>query len=72
MESRETTLDEIHGINLGFAEWDGTPNPYWRKRLGRHVRSCPVCRRAATRLLPTDRLPASLLLLPVRSPLAVG
>jgi RNA polymerase sigma factor (sigma-70 family) len=52
------------------AEWDGTPNSYWRKRLGRHVQSCPVCARATRRLLPTDRLLAGLLLLPV--PVALG
>lgn len=52
------------------AEWDGTPSPYWRKRLGRHVQSCPVCARATRRLLPTDRLLAGLLLLPV--PAALG
>ncbi|WP_433303854.1 sigma-70 family RNA polymerase sigma factor [Actinoplanes sp. CA-030573] len=52
------------------AEWDGAPSPYWRKRLARHVQSCPVCARAAGRLLPTDRLLIGLLLLPV--PAAIG
>ncbi|MFI5896098.1 sigma-70 family RNA polymerase sigma factor [Actinoplanes sp. NPDC051513] len=52
------------------AEWDGRPSPYWRKRLGRHVPSCPVCARATGRLLPSDRLLAGLVLLPV--PAALG
>ncbi|WP_433364397.1 sigma-70 family RNA polymerase sigma factor [Actinoplanes sp. CA-142083] len=54
------------------AEWDGTPNPYWRKRLGRHVQSCPVCARATRSLLPTDRLLAGLVLLPVPAALAAA
>ncbi|GAB2583270.1 hypothetical protein Aab01nite_84560 [Paractinoplanes abujensis] len=52
------------------AEWDGRPNPYWRKRIGRHVRSCPVCTRAAQHLVPADRLLPTLLLLPVPIALA--
>jgi RNA polymerase sigma factor (sigma-70 family) len=52
------------------AEWDATPSPYWRKRIGRHVRTCPVCTRAAGGLLPADRLLAGLAVLPV--PAALG
>src|SRR5689334_7942170 len=44
------------------AQWDGTPGPYWRKRLGRHVASCPVCARATGVLLPADRLLPGLVL----------
>lgn len=53
-------------------EWDGTPNPYWRKRLARHVQSCPVCARATGVLLPTDRLLGGLVLLPVPAGLAAA
>lgn len=52
------------------AEWDGTPSSFWRKRLGRHVQSCPVCARATARLLPADRLLVGLMLFPV--PAALG
>jgi RNA polymerase sigma factor (sigma-70 family) len=54
------------------AGWDGTPNPYWRKRLGRHVQSCPVCARATGVLLPTERLLAGLVLLPVPAAFAAA
>ncbi|GID28621.1 sigma-70 family RNA polymerase sigma factor [Paractinoplanes brasiliensis] len=57
-------LDEV------VADWDGVPSPFWRKRAGRHVRSCPVCAQAAGDLVPTDRLLATLALLPV--PAALG
>lgn len=53
-----------------MADWDGTPGSFWRKRIGRHVRSCPVCGRAARDLLPAERLFAGLALLPV--PLALA
>lgn len=52
------------------AGWDGRPAPYWRKRLGRHVQSCPVCARATGELLPADRLLVTLALLPVPAALA--
>lgn len=52
------------------ADWDGVPSPFWRKRIGRHVRSCPVCAQAAGDLVPADRLLPTLALLPV--PIALG
>jgi RNA polymerase sigma factor (sigma-70 family) len=51
--------------------WDGRPSAFWRKRIGRHVLTCPVCRPAARRLLPTERLLVSLALFPVPVALAV-
>jgi RNA polymerase sigma factor (sigma-70 family) len=51
-------------------DWDGVPNPLWRKRITRHARSCPVCARAADQLVPLDRLIVGLALLPV--PLALS
>ncbi|MCO8275217.1 sigma-70 family RNA polymerase sigma factor [Actinoplanes sp. TRM 88003] len=51
------------------ANWDGTANSYWRKRIGRHVRACPVCTAAAGDQVPADRLLPALGLLPV--PLAL-
>jgi RNA polymerase sigma factor (sigma-70 family) len=46
-------------------EWDGVPSPLWRKRITRHTRSCPVCARAADRLMPLERLVLGLASLPV-------
>lgn len=51
--------------------WDGTPSPLWRKRLTRHVRSCPSCARAAHTLVVTDRLLPAFALLPVPAGLSV-
>ncbi|MBM0260263.1 RNA polymerase sigma factor, partial [Micromonospora sp. 4G55] len=48
---------ELHAVGQ---RWDGRPNPLWRKRLARHVRDCPVCRRHGAGLLPVDRLLAGL------------
>jgi RNA polymerase sigma factor (sigma-70 family) len=39
-----------------LADWDGVPGPLWRKRAARHVRSCPVCARAAGDPVPLERL----------------
>ncbi|WP_250036448.1 sigma-70 family RNA polymerase sigma factor [Paractinoplanes maris] len=61
-------LEEVPGCDvLGdvVATWDGTPSSAWRKRIGRHVRSCPVCGRTAAGLVPADRLLPTLALLPV-------
>ena len=51
--------------------WDGVPSPLWRKRLTRHVRSCPICSRAGDGLVATDRLLPLLALLPVPAGLGV-
>ncbi|WP_244871620.1 sigma-70 family RNA polymerase sigma factor [Catellatospora sp. TT07R-123] len=47
------------------AGWDGGHTSVWRKRLGRHVRTCPVCTAGTA-----DRVPLERLLLSV-APLAV-
>ncbi|MCU7730122.1 sigma-70 family RNA polymerase sigma factor [Actinoplanes sp. KI2] len=68
-------LEALPGCDLlgeVAADWDATPSPYWRKRLGRHVQSCPVCARATGVLLPTERLLAGLVLLPVPAALAAA
>ncbi|GIM97384.1 sigma-70 family RNA polymerase sigma factor [Paractinoplanes toevensis] len=52
------------------AEWDGVPNPFWRKRIARHTRSCPACTGTAAGMIPTERLLLGFVLLPV--PQAVG
>jgi RNA polymerase sigma factor (sigma-70 family) len=50
--------------------WDGRPSPLWRKRLSRHVRSCPYCSRSADGLVLTDRLLPMFALLPL--PAGIG
>jgi RNA polymerase sigma factor (sigma-70 family) len=61
-------LDVRHrcpGLAAAAAGWDGTPSVLWRKRLTRHVRSCPLCSGAADGLVVTDRLLPAFALLPV-------
>ena len=52
-------------LEAAAADWDGTPDPLWRKRLSRHTRSCAVCLPAAAGILPAERLLPGLVLLPV-------
>jgi hypothetical protein len=54
------------------AGWDGTPNPLWRKRLGRHVRSCETCRNAARGMVPLERLLVGFALLSVPAALSAA
>jgi RNA polymerase sigma factor (sigma-70 family) len=54
------------------AEWDGVPNPLWRKRVSRHTRSCAVCRRAAKGMIEPERLLLGFALLPVPASLAAA
>jgi RNA polymerase sigma factor (sigma-70 family) len=30
-------------LTAAVEDWDGVPSPLWRKRITRHVRSCPLC-----------------------------
>jgi RNA polymerase sigma factor (sigma-70 family) len=53
-------------LTAALEGWDGLPSPLWRKRSTRHIRSCPVCARAADELVPLERLIIGLALLPVR------
>jgi RNA polymerase sigma factor (sigma-70 family) len=52
------------------ARWDERPNPMWRKRIGRHARSCAECARAAQGRAPLERLLVGAALLPVPAALA--
>jgi hypothetical protein len=60
------------GLEAAAAGWDGIPNPLWRKRLGRHVRSCDVCGRSVANMIPPDRLLPLFALLPVPFGLAAA
>jgi RNA polymerase sigma factor (sigma-70 family) len=56
----------------GLAEaargWDGAADPRWLRRLGRHVRGCEQCQRAATPHAPPEKLLAGvgMLMFPLR------
>jgi RNA polymerase sigma factor (sigma-70 family) len=68
-------LEAIPGcdrLEQATADWDATPSPYWRKRLGRHVQSCPTCAHTTQTLLPAERLLTGLLLLPVPAALTTA
>lgn len=54
------------------ADWDATPSPRWRKRLGRHTRSCSVCAQAAEGMITAERLLVGFALLPVPVGLAAA
>ncbi|MBT0770631.1 sigma-70 family RNA polymerase sigma factor [Kineosporia sp. J2-2] len=61
-----TVLDEL------VHDWDGEPNPLWRKRITRHVRTCVVCLRESGDQLPAARLFAGLQLLPLPAALVAA
>ena len=52
-------------LQADITGWDGRRTPLWRKRIGRHVRGCPACRRPAAGLIPLERLLLSFTALPV-------
>ena len=63
---RAPSPPRLPGPATATTEWDGTPNPLWRKRIARHVRDCANVRPARRHgLLPIDRLLAGLPLLPL-------
>jgi hypothetical protein len=59
-------------LTATLADWDGGPSPLWRKRIARHIRSCPACLCAADELVPPERLLAGLALLPGPAPVPVA
>jgi len=54
----------MRGPGKIVAEWDGKPNPLWRKRLARHTRECTRCQPCWHDLAPAERLLAGLPLVP--------
>ncbi|MEU8619582.1 sigma-70 family RNA polymerase sigma factor [Streptomyces sp. NPDC048623] len=44
--------------------WDGTPSPLWRKRLARHLATCPHCAPTRSGLAPAEGLLVGLALVP--------
>ena len=51
-------------------DWDGTPNPLWRKRFDRHIRGCDTCAPQGRSLVPVANLLRGLPLVPVPAGLA--
>jgi RNA polymerase sigma factor (sigma-70 family) len=47
-----------------LVDWDGKPNPLWRKRLARHTRECTRCQPCWHDLAPADGLLVALPLVP--------
>ncbi|MFI9275424.1 sigma-70 family RNA polymerase sigma factor [Kitasatospora sp. NPDC052896] len=45
--------------------WDGRPAALWRKRMARHVRTCPTCSGHQRELVPVEGLLAGLALVPL-------
>jgi len=60
--NRTPRCAELSVLTVG---WNGEPSPLWRKRLGRHVRSCADCGECARGLMPADGLLVGLGLVPV-------
>jgi RNA polymerase sigma factor (sigma-70 family) len=58
------------GLDAVVAGWDGQPDPLWRKRIGRHTRSCPECGRAVSGLVAPEKLLLGIALVPVPATLA--
>ncbi|MFE0462947.1 RNA polymerase sigma factor [Kitasatospora sp. NPDC058965] len=54
------------GLRGALRGWDGRPDGLWRKRIARHLRSCPDCDSAPLDLVPAEQLltDAALLTMP--------
>ncbi|GIJ51432.1 hypothetical protein Val02_83180 [Virgisporangium aliadipatigenens] len=59
------------GLSRLVRGWDGRASAVWRKRIARHLRSCPVCGPAAD-LVPAERLFVGFGLLTVPFPLTTA
>jgi RNA polymerase sigma factor (sigma-70 family) len=57
-------------LNTVVADWNGVPSVLWRKRIGRHIEFCDVCRPILPSLIAPERLLVGLALLPVPAALA--
>jgi RNA polymerase sigma factor (sigma-70 family) len=56
-------LEAVPGCaDLGnvIATWNGVPNPFWRKRIARHLKGCRVCSGTGADMIPAERLLAGL------------
>jgi RNA polymerase sigma factor (sigma-70 family) len=62
------TSGHCRSLDSMRALWVGEPEPLWRKRFGRHLRSCEVCGAADVAKVPVERLLSGLPLLPLPAP----
>ncbi|MFF1701883.1 sigma-70 family RNA polymerase sigma factor [Streptomyces sp. NPDC058252] len=58
-------------LNADLRGWDGRPAGLWRKRIARHVRTCPACGGVPVDMVPAERLLADLALVSV-PPVLIG
>ena len=59
-------------LDIVLRGWDGRTTSQWRKRIARHTRGCPVCRRRADGLVAPESLLVTLTFLPVPVAVATG
>ncbi|WP_236710494.1 sigma-70 family RNA polymerase sigma factor, partial [Streptomyces sp. 150FB] len=64
------TSGHCRSLDSMRALWMGEPEPLWRKRFGRHLRSCEVCGAGDVSKVPVERLLSGLPLLPLPAPVA--
>ncbi|GIJ61107.1 AbfB domain-containing protein [Virgisporangium aurantiacum] len=60
------------GLTAALAGWHGRPDPLWRKRIARHLRSCAACGHHGDGLIPAESLLLGLALVPVPVSIAVA
>lgn len=72
IEAAITAVPGCPGLDAMLSGWDGRPGSVWRKRISRHLRSCPICLRAGEALVAPEHLLVGLALIPVPLALATG
>jgi hypothetical protein len=60
------------GLDAVVVGWDGRPDPLWRKRIARHVRSCAGCAKATAGLVGAESLLLGFALVPVPADLVLA
>jgi RNA polymerase sigma factor (sigma-70 family) len=59
------TVPRCPDMDTVLRGWDGQPAALWRKRIARHVRTCPECGGVPVDVVPSERLLAHLAMVPV-------
>ncbi|MFC1433778.1 sigma-70 family RNA polymerase sigma factor [Streptacidiphilus sp. N1-3] len=71
LEISRTVVRALHAVprcqeaDAVLRDWDGRPAGLWRKRIARHVRTCPTCGGVPAEMVPVERLLANFALVPV-------
>jgi RNA polymerase sigma factor (sigma-70 family) len=60
-----SALPRCEDLETVTAQWDGRPDPLWRKRFGRHTRECARCGGHWSQMVPADRLLVGMALVPL-------